>query len=978
MSTIEPFETTLRENTPLTTISEPGALVEYLNQLHLKGDMITDELKRVSKDRDSYKQRLDEAEKKTREAWDEVANLKEHGVINGNAPRGSVSDISRTSERPSQDDARERVSLDMDPLGAKSGSIKSPTKSRQSSIPGISLFSPKPKPEEKVQVEEETEEFFSYDSEIPRLENDLKKSRNEAEVLQGEVRAVRGDLAVARESTQSMVQTLEEATRETNTLRERNERYETELEEMRVTHEKDTESLRADLEAVDGNLRQLEIKHDASTQRVAGLTRDLEEANLQLAKSRETKVNAESDKADSQANEGEVTDLRTQLSDLESAQVAEKSRVETLNGLVAALREKLEASQQKYDDDIASYQAEAGKVASERKAELESERITTEALSEPQTEQTDSKPEVDKSQAPGVQAETAPDTTTTTKKKNKKKKKASKSAADEKQNELTTSANKSESAVTKDTNAREASACTTSDSSNTILEKLEAELGKARGLLEEKDAAIERLTGKLKGEENLREEIESLRDDLVNVGQDHVEAKDEVKELKVQKNVLQETVTRLENELKESNEAHTKSKGSEQAHKDLTTEFEDLRIKATGLQTDLSVAQQLASSRFKDLTDLRKALQKAQPELTSLRSEVAELKTAKTDLANTSAKLGQIEGRHQAIRSDLDSTKKALVERESEIRNLDQKIGQESNSRIKSDETTKIAQEDLERVESEKRQVTLSLDRMSEDLAKARGELSNSRARISNYEQQISNLTRDVEGFKEEVELKTAQYASSQSLMSSMRDQTSELAMQSKEARERCESLDEEVADAHRLLNERSREGETMRRLLADVESRADSRIREMRERMDTAIEERDRAEDDANTSGRRRARELEELRTKIRDLERSLKRAEDDRDELNAAQKDWKRRRDDLDGRVDMSTKEVEEVRGAMAELRDALDESERQARDLEKQKAELRRSVEETQLRLERLQKSNKVGGSLACDPRSPRAIDGRGSRW
>lgn len=48
---IEPFEKALRENTPLTSISEPAALIEYLNQLNLKGDMVMDELKRFPQKR---------------------------------------------------------------------------------------------------------------------------------------------------------------------------------------------------------------------------------------------------------------------------------------------------------------------------------------------------------------------------------------------------------------------------------------------------------------------------------------------------------------------------------------------------------------------------------------------------------------------------------------------------------------------------------------------------------------------------------------------------------------------------------------------------------------------------------------------------------------------------------------------------------------------------------------------------------------
>jgi hypothetical protein len=55
------------------------------------------------------------------------------------------------------------------------------------------------------------------------------------------------------------------------------------------------------------------------------------------------------------------------------------------------------------------------------------------------------------------------------------------------------------------------------------------------------------------------------------------------------------------------------------------------------------------------------------------------------------------------------------------------------------------------------------------------------------------------------------------------------MAMQMKEARERCESLEEELAGVHRL--------ETMRRLLNDIESRANAKVREFKECMKVANE---------------------------------------------------------------------------------------------------------------------------------------------
>jgi hypothetical protein len=60
----------------------------------------------------------------------------------------------------------------------------------------------------------------------------------------------------------------------------------------------------------------------------------------------------------------------------------------------------------------------------------------------------------------------------------------------------------------------------------------------------------------------------------------------------------------------------------------------------------------------------------------------------------------------------------------------------------------------------------------------------------------------------------------------------------------------------------------------------------EFKARVEAAIEERDHAEEEANALGRRHAREIEELKIKIRKIERSLQRAEEDEKELEYGQR--------------------------------------------------------------------------------------------
>ena len=906
--------------------------------------MVLDELKRVSSERDTFKQRLSEAERRTKEAWDEVTNLKS---TNDREESGKLANGSRSD--------REALLLEATDGEPLSTTVKSPPASMESitvSMPSMSVISPRQKSEDSPKARQCSEDLFSYDDEVPRIGSELQGRQEEINALENEVKILKGDLAVARESTQSMVQTLEEATRELNSLRDSKDRSETDMKEQRVMLGKLSEQLKADLQEAQTKLQEADSDSKRSD-RVTELVSQLHTTRQELDSAQLAASQNMDDKRQLEELQSSVSRLEIELFELRSNATKSEKRTQTLHNVVSSLRSQLSQVEGKNQDLTTAIEerSRAFEILQEKAEKLglmpkpESVEPTTQADGNIEGPSMQGSQSVDNDQVSVQKVSSA------NKKRSKRKKKSGRPSAEQDKEPQADLRNEPNT----DIESRESLKTDT-------VSKLQEELRQLRTLMEEKDAAIERVCSKLKDQDGLQEEIDTLRDDLVTVGQEHVEAKYQVKELMAEKIAMASTVTSLENEIAELKGAHaTNAAGSEQKHKDLAAQFEGLKAKANTMQTDLSVAQQLASSRFKDLNDLKNVLQKAQPEINTLRKEAAELKSAKEVLDTKDAEIRRLDSRHEELRTEVPRLKQTISDREMEIKTLSQKANQESNNRYKAEDASSKAAQEVQRLDTERRQVTESLDRSLRELGKAREELKANMTDLRELEQQVPKLRSESEGLKEEIDLKSAQYASAQSLMASMRDQTAEIVMQMKEARERCESLDEEVADAHRLLSERSREGETMRRLLADVEGRADARTREMKERMDTAIAERDRAEDEASTAGRRRARELEDLRTKYRDIERDLKRAEEDKAELEIAQKGWKRRREELEHHAGQSTREIDDVRKAMAELRDALDESEKQARDLEKQKAELRRSVEDTQHRLEKTQKSNKVRPSV-----------------
>ncbi|KAK9491427.1 hypothetical protein V1508DRAFT_373911 [Lipomyces doorenjongii] len=75
-SLIDAFENVLREHTPCSSIEDPQALVEYLQNLTLRQDMLVEEMKRVTKEKDEFGRKCKEAEVKNQEAEKIIAEIK--------------------------------------------------------------------------------------------------------------------------------------------------------------------------------------------------------------------------------------------------------------------------------------------------------------------------------------------------------------------------------------------------------------------------------------------------------------------------------------------------------------------------------------------------------------------------------------------------------------------------------------------------------------------------------------------------------------------------------------------------------------------------------------------------------------------------------------------------------------------------------------------------------------------------------------
>ncbi len=984
IQSIDSFEASLRENTPLTSINDSGALVEYLNQINLKSDMVVDELKRVTADRDDYKKKFQASEEQAKNLTDEVAEMKKKQADTANQHAPSEKQNSDSIGSPQTAVASDSASLKEAP---NSEQAKSPS-SAASRIASFSLFSPRQKPTSPPPAAKATsEDFFSYESEQSKIEADLQEREAEVGELKKQVTHLKGDLKVARESTESMVESLETATRELHTLRDAKDKFDeskTQLQQRIDNLETTAASNTSRTDEAQGVLEGLKAQKDQAVSELVGLEtriKELETANIELKQqieSREKDTNILNEKLSQK--DAIVKDLEDTLAMYKSAERQEaakqqedqssEKKLATMQNIMTTLRGQLDKAEQ----TVAELKTEVKSTQEEY-----SNRPSTKVLGF-LDESTNSKLDHLRSRedvvkylsdnfglqkasslpAPAAQStipSPAPSEagTAASKKKNKKKKKG------KCQQQAAEDAVEADAPVKVSENLAEVEDGEhIMDNSNTTsrneVSKLEQEISELKAELSSKADAIERLSKQLKDEEALKEEIETLRDDLLHQGEEHVEARDALKTAHTQQTALQESVDRLEKELLEARVAVASGADKDQAHREVIEQYGELKNKCSNLENDLTASEQLAAGRFKDITDLKELLAKAQPELRTLRNEVAELKTAKDNLKNKTGDLSRLEARHEDIKAELKGLSKRLGDKDAEIKDLNQKIEQETNTRTRIEKDLDKAHADIQFSETRRQEVSSHSSQLTSDLTRTKEESTTLRTKLRDLDTQLASHQRDLSSLREELTLKTALHGSSQSLVSSLRDQTHELNMQAREATTRADNLEEELLEAQRMLSERTREGQTMRMLLDQSSTGSESRIREMKERMDKAIEERDRFEDEASVSQRRMMREVEDAKAKARDAQRALKAVEDEKEELENRFQEWKRRRDELEQISSRASREVEEVKAAMTGLREALDESERQVSELDSQKSDLRHTADEAKERVEKLTRANK----------------------
>ena len=361
--------------------------------------------------------------------------------------------------------------------------------------------------------------------------------------------------------------------------------------------------------------------------------------------------------------------------------------------------------------------------------------------------------------------------------------------------------------------------------------------------------------------ESICEDVEQLRDMLRHVGSELVDAKDKIKQLETREKEVQSNKTELEATISR-----------------LTLELkaaEEVAVSIDELRAQVADTESLAATRLEDLNKTKNKLDALDAELVSVKAELGTISVDKNDLlsklADTQVKLRQIERSEKEARDRTNTLQINLNSKEKEVTNLRSELNSIQNAKSQLEDTLRSTRMELSRIDGECREILQKEQNARDDVTRYKRDVNIYREKIASLESIRASVTQERDALTEEIQLKYMQLASTETSIQTLREQTTELAHQAREAKERYEALEEELSEAHKLLSERARESDTMRRLLDEAEGREAGRMKDAREKLEAAIEERDHLEEEIAVLRRNNAEGSGELLRALKEKEGQL-----------------------------------------------------------------------------------------------------------
>ncbi|CDK29741.1 unnamed protein product [Kuraishia capsulata CBS 1993] len=458
------------------------------------------------------------------------------------------------------------------------------------------------------------------------------------------------------------------------------------------------------------------------------------------------------------------------------------------------------------------------------------------------------------------------------------------------------------------------------------------------------------------------EEVDNLKDMLRDIGDDLVTTRNELKTLK-EMPVQDSQVDVLKSELETLRIQHSASvtnyekslRTAKEAKMKLEFKLADLEKQLRLKEKDLSDTRGDLATRTKNLETITKDFKKLKSDSDKRFKDVEILRQEKTLLEKRVAELSDFKSKDVNLKLDLSSAKSSLSLKEKQLAEAESKARYlEKEKESLNDKLIEIRVNISELTSTNKSLMETKNEAVTknENLRQTYNELL---LKFNKLGTENNILVKNIEELKDRYSnVVDAKYDSGEQL-DSLKKRCEELSMRAREAEIRVNILEEELADSRTMLQERTRETGTIRKLLTDSENSTNNKIRDLNLKLETILEEKERIQSEAAQSLRRKQREVDDLRLKTNDIQETVHSLQDENENLS------KKLNKLVVEKSRNSANQSEEENGGLSHiienLRDALRVSEQRSIEYENLNTILKKVNDETSLKLERMNKNYKI---------------------
>ncbi|KXT11108.1 hypothetical protein AC579_639 [Pseudocercospora musae] len=399
VAAIEPFEATLREHTSLTSIDEPGALIEFLDQRKQQSDMVMGELRRISdehqrtiQERDELEIKLEKAEKDVKTAFDEAAGLRqERDRLKAESqkpePVAEIKPATTVASSQSAKDGGDFFSYEDEVSKAAEESAATATEMQAEEIKSspsedtASVHMAKVKELEaevetlKVDIKEQKDyinelatenanmrhEFLIAQTDLDAANKKLAKQDRDFAEIQSELRNAQAQLAEATAA-------LDAARKESDEAAASLVQSESQLADLQARYSRSQEELKKEAAAAHENLKKYQEEHAKNLKDGVYVQRDQKGMDNLKNLVKSLREQAEAANEAKHRAEGEVKDWKLECSRLESESQQPRDAIAMLHNKEAdlvKLEERLKVAHKEREDIVRAKEATVNRLEKE-------------------------------------------------------------------------------------------------------------------------------------------------------------------------------------------------------------------------------------------------------------------------------------------------------------------------------------------------------------------------------------------------------------------------------------------------------------------------------------------------------------------------------------------------------------------------------------------------------------------------------------